>query len=356
VEVSVIDALDRLVPRTMPLTEVCAWVEARLIEDLAGVVQRRADALARTQAKRFRAVAPDRFYFDDHLYEVRLTLDPLDVTIVHIGVVALGVQTGPRGQPGSLELSLEGLGRLTGARIWIDTELGALEETLGEDVHRHFAGGYRWLESHVVGELLFVEHRATVELYMEVRSHLASQLADLVALYGMNRRRAFYLLDPRAIQTALVRAGATRATLSSSPIELTALMTTRLLDPGETVSKASLVEDRALSLSLSESLYAPTGLNLAEGAFYETSQVMSMPLVREGRLQLTAVFPLELRPEIEPVLEKQRDRFGEVLQRNGKFSVERVIGRGRTLDGAVAPGDIAELLGRFTGGYVDSAG
>jgi hypothetical protein len=293
---------------------------------------------------------------DDRLYEVRLTPDPLDTTVIHVGVVALGAPTGSRRKPEALELSLDGLGRLTCARLWIDSDLGAMEEALAKDVSSHFAGGYRWLESHVVGELLVVEHRATVELYIEIRSHLAPELADLVALYGMDRQRAFYLLDPRAIQTALVRAGENRATLSSSPIELTALMTTRLLDPAETVSQASLAEDRALSLKLSESLYAPTGLNLAEGAFYKTSQVTSMPLVREGRLQLTAIFPTDLRPEIEPVLEKQRDRFSEILQRNGKFSVERVIGRGRMLDGAVAPGDIAELFGRFTGGYVDSTG
>lgn len=325
-----------------------------MINDLSGVVEQRVEVMSRAQGRRFRAVTPDRFYLDDELYEVRIVLDPLDATVIHISVIALGASRPSRPEPAPLDLPLDGLGQLTRARLWIDDRLGVLEDLLAADVRCHFAGGYRWLESHVVGELLVVEHRATIELYMEVRSHLPRTLADLVALYGMDRRRAFYLLDPRAIQTALARAVENRASLASSPIELATLMTTQLLDPDETVAQASLAEDRTLSLKLSESRYARTRLNLVENAFYETSRVESLPLVRDGRLQLTAVFPSDLRQEIEPVLTRLRSRCSEILKRNGKFSVERVIGRGRRPNAKVAPGDIAELLGRFTGGYADS--
>ena len=325
-----------------------------MINDLGSVVTHRVEVISRAQEWRFRAITPDRFYLNDRLYEVRITPDPVNATIVHIGVIALGGPKAPEGERESLALPLDGLGQLTCARLSVDESLGALEDLLAADVSSHFAGGYRWLESHVVGELLVVEHRATIELYMEIRSRLPRNLADLVALYGMDRRCAFYLLDPRAIQTALTRAAENRANLASSPIELATLMTTQLLDPEETVAQASLVEDRTLSLKLSESRYARTGLNLVEDAFYETSQVESLPLVREGRLQLTAVFPSDLRQEIEPVLTKLRGRCDEILKRNGKFSVERMIGKGRRPDRKVAPGDIAELLGRFAGGYADS--
>lgn len=328
--------------------------EAYLINDLCDVVKQRVDAISRAQGRRFRAVSANRFYLDDRLYEVRIAQDPLDPTVVQIGVLPLGAIKTRVHEREPLDLPLDGLGQLTRARVWIDGDLSVAENLLAADVSSHFAGGYRWLESHVVGELLAVEHRATIELYMEIRSHLTRKLADLVALYGMDRRNAFYLLDPRAIQTALARTAENRASLASSPIELTAQMTTQLLDPGETVAQASLAEDRTLSLKLSESRYAQTGLNLAEDAFYKTSQVESLPLVREGRVQLTAVFPSDLRQEIEPVLIGLGGRCREILQRNGKFSVERVIGRGRNLNARVTPGDVAELLGRFAGGYSDS--
>jgi hypothetical protein len=250
------------------------------------------------------------------------------------------------------ELALQGRGRYSSLRLYLGEGLKRQEEELAEDLSAHFSAGYRWLEAHVVGELLAVEFGMTIELYMELRSALTAKLADLVAVYGMNSRAAFYLLDPRAVQTALDRATASRGNIDSSPIELTTMLVTQLLDPEETVARMSLAEGRPLELKLEDSRYAATGLNLAEGAFYDTSRVVSFPLVREGRVQLTAVFPAALQWQIEPKLHIVAGRCAEIVNRQRRFAANRLLSTRSSL--AVDAGGVAEVFGRFAGGFTDS--
>jgi hypothetical protein len=252
-----------------------------------------------------------------------------------------------------LSVDLSGPGRYAKVLISVEAPLLDMGDHVAADVAAVYECGYRWLQAHVLGELTAVEHRLILELYMEVRSVLPTPVADLVALYAMDRRAAFYLLDPIAVEHALARA-LTRRSNAGSPLELITMLVTQSLDPDLTVARASLAEDQPLVLRLEASRYADTGLNFAEGVFYDTPTLISQPLVRDRRLRLTAVYPAHLQADVEPRLAGIVSRLDDIIRLHSRFAVRRTFGHKRASSAPDALKTVMQAAGWFAGGVVDT--
>jgi hypothetical protein len=354
VERGMVDALNALTLKEHSLAAVCAVVEDRIGEHLDELMLRQVETVAQSAERRFRLVSQRAFYLDSQAYEVRITEHPTEPTTVQLAVVKIGTAAGTSSPRAPVKLSLNGHGRYSVGMLYVDEDLQSIEDLLASGVQAAFAAGYRWLEAHIIEELLAIEYRLAIELYKEVRSVLPPLLANAVGLYGVSKRDAFYLLDPIAVQTAFARAIERRANVAASPIEVTTLLVTQMLDPDETMSQVSLAEGRRLALKLENSRYASTGLNLVEQMFYDTNELMHCPLVREGKLRITAAYPASMDEQIGPALARIADRCAEIVRIYAKFVFQRAYGQHEKIYTPTLLEGVARLAGFFFGGFTDS--
>jgi hypothetical protein len=352
----IVDALNAWGPKERPLAAVCGLVEEQLAVHIAELMLQRVQAMAQAAGRRFRSVPQQGFYIDAQAYKVRITEHPTDPATIQLAIMKTGAGAGVEvaSPPTPLKLALDGNGLYSTGMLYVDDDLKSIEEIIAADVQATYAAGYRWLEAHVLGELLAIEYRVAIELYMEVRSVLPPMLADAVGLYGVSKQNAFYMLDPSAIQTAFARAIEQRANVTVSPLEVTTLLVTQMLDPDETMSQVSLAEGRPVTLELENSPYAYTGLNLVENVFYNTNNLMHFPLVREGRLRVTAAYPASMNEQIAPELARITDRCAEIVHTHANFVLQRAYGQHREGYAPTLLESLARLAGWFTGGFMDS--
>jgi hypothetical protein len=337
------------------LLERCDLVEDTILARAGSLVIDRISLTSQLWGWRFRSASRNRFYIDTELYEVRVTEHPTTPTTIQIAVVPANHHRDLAYSGEPLTVSLDGNGRYLRAHLFLDCSFERCEDRLAADLQAHFRAGYRWLEAHVMGELLSLEHQLASELYVEVRSVLDHPIVDLVALYIVDRGGAYYMLDPRAIQIALARATARHGTSDESSIELTALLVTQLLTPGETVAQASLKEHRTLDVPLEQSQYVESGLQIAENVFYGTMNLVSQPLVYEGDLRITAVYPCDLQGRIAARLTGIAGSLAEIVKKNASLAARRTTGRSaRRVLSEQDVDRLVDLFGRFSGSFAGS--
>jgi hypothetical protein len=351
IEARILGALNGLIPLPLSLVEVCTRVETELARMSLVFVAECAATFAHTHSDEFQAAGQGRFRIGRDWYEAR-TIDSAEVPATLELMIRPIAILPERRVVSRLAMDVPGPGRYAKVLIVVESPLLELGDQVAADVATAYESGYRWLQAHVLGELTAVEHRLILGLYMEVRSVLPSPLADIVALYAMDRRAAFYLLDPIAVQSALARALSRRSN-AGSPLELITMLVTQSLDPDVTVARASLAEDQALVVRLEASRYAETGLNFAEGVFYDTPSLVSQPLVRDRRLRLTAVYPAHLQADIEPRLAGIASRLDEIVRLHSRFAIRRAFGRERASTAPDALKTVMQAAGWFASGVID---
>jgi hypothetical protein len=351
----IIDELDEVKPGARSLLELCDVVEEKIRVGVGRLVTARIQQFVEAAGLCFRLASSDRFYVESQLYDVRITDHPTSLTRLQVVVLAAGTNAdlGALGEP--LKIALSGSGRYSAADLILDDRFAGCHDRIAAELQGHFRAGYRWLEAHVMGGLLELEHRLTIELYIEIRSVIDRPLADLVALYVVDSRGAYYMLDHQAIETAFAHAIKSRSGNDGSPLRLTALLATQLLTPTDTVAQASLSEHRSLDVPLEESRYLQSGLQIAESVFYDTMRLVAQPLVYDRPLQITAVYPRDMQGEVAPKLKLIAGRLDDVLERNADLLMRTGYGRiVHALTDKEAIDRMAEIVGRFAGGYASS--
>jgi hypothetical protein len=251
-------------------------------------------------------------------------------------------------------VELYGGGRYTKVNIEVDERLGAKLDRIASALHEYLQGGYRRMETHVVAELLAVEHRVAIDLYAEVRGAFEEEIALHIGLYFLlPDGRAMYQLDPLAIQTVLSRLEAKRPTASASPLALAAILVKGWVKTEDTVAEHALSASQPLGFRLQELAYTTTpGFDIAEDGIYQGSYLICQPIVRDAPIRLIAAYPVGLREIVEADLDRMAPRFGEILLRHERATKRMLMGGpGTTRWNA---GRFAELLGRFIGGFAES--
>jgi hypothetical protein len=76
----------------LPLVEVCSEAETRILAGVEEVVQRRAEVLGASRGQSFRTIAPHHFSLEGRQFEVRVAQDPLDASVVNIGLTPVGIR------------------------------------------------------------------------------------------------------------------------------------------------------------------------------------------------------------------------------------------------------------------------
>ncbi|HEY5942328.1 MAG TPA: hypothetical protein VIT89_05640 [Solirubrobacterales bacterium] len=78
-----------------------------------------------------------------------------------------------------------------------DQRLGPKLDRISSALQQYLQSGYRRMETHVVAELLRVEHRLAIDLYADVRAAVKDPAGTHVGLYCLlPNGQAMYLLDP----------------------------------------------------------------------------------------------------------------------------------------------------------------
>jgi hypothetical protein len=346
-----LDVLGPILGLRVPLPEICSLAEVRLMESVTEVVQDVVTAAPFT-AQRTSNV---RFALEGTVFEIRIREAVSDSETLYVQIGEVGARWSRKGVV-KARASIRGAGQYSLVAIRLDRRLGAVAERLAQALQAHFESEYRRLEAHVVGALLSAQHQLATRLYVELRSVLPEDVAARVGLYGLlEDGRALYFLDPPAIQAALRHIARSRPSVAASPLELTSLLVRGWVRFEETFAKTVLVEDRPMEFTLEDLRYTTvTGYDLAERGLYGTTDVICHPLVREGQVRLVAGYPLRLREQVDPKLERLEPRFRAIVSEYAS-SIRALVGVDRLLpERHWTVSRFAELLGRFTGGFVDA--
>ncbi|HEY5941737.1 MAG TPA: hypothetical protein VIT89_02600 [Solirubrobacterales bacterium] len=121
----------------------------------------------------------------------------------------------------------------------------------------------------------------------------------------------------------------------------------------DTIAERALAASQPLDFRLQDLAYTTTpGFDVAEGGLYEMNDLICQPLVPDAPVRLIAAYPVEMREAVEMELDRLRPRFAETLMRHAGDT--RKLLKGRSTAEWWNADRLAELLGRFTGGFTDS--
>lgn len=336
----------------LALPDVCRYAEERMtggIQDLIG------ETAGADEPRGEAAPLSPRFLFGGTVYESRIGQSPSDPGRLLIAIGEASTEW-PKTSFIHVQIAIRGSGLYTCVAVEADPRLQPVVDSVAETIQAYFEDGYRRLEAHVVGELLAIEHRVAIDLYMEIRSVVDESAASRVGLYGLlDDGRAMYLLDPLAIQEALGQLNRERPTVSASPVALASVLVRGWVKTEDTIAKKALGVDEPIGFQLQDLRYTTTpGFDVAEGGLYGAADLICQPLVRDGSVRLIAAYPVGLRELVEARIDALRPRFAQILADRGAMTRRIVRGDASNHDRSWSIDRFAELLGRFTGGFTES--
>jgi hypothetical protein len=344
--------LDGTFALKVALPEACRYAEERIEAGIPGVIRETVDA---DEVKSDAAPAAPRFLFGDTVYESRTGQAPSAPDTLLVAMGEAGARW-PKANFVQVQTEIRGSGLYTSVVVEADSRLRPIVESVSKAIQTYVEDGYRRLEAHAVGELLAIEHRVAIDLYMEIRSAVDTPAASHVGLYGLlDDGRAMYLLDPLAIQEALKQLNSERLTVSASPVALASVLVKGWVKTDDTIAKKALGVDQPIEFRLQDLRYTTTpGFDVAEGGLYGATELICQPLVRDGSVRLIAAYPIVLRDLVEKRLDALRPRLAQILADRGAMTKRLIRGDAGSPDRRWSIDRFAELLGRFAGGFTES--
>jgi hypothetical protein len=174
--------------------------------------------------------------------------------------------------------------------------------------------GYRWLTEYVRATLNGLRTETTEALYSYLRQLFPAKIVDDIWLYAIVEQHGIYVPDSLAFQAAIERVSQRRIATSQSPVRLATDFSTRLIEFDKVFSKIAISQDSTVVGRMVEAPYAGSGIELAEEAIYQSKEFVIQPLVREGKVLLSAAYPTPIRSLVEPVLKKEREQFRQIIK------------------------------------------
>ena len=338
--------LQSLFDLQIELPEACREAEARIADGISEVIEEVIGASK--QPGEGSSILHDGIRFEVRAREIAGDASTL---VVAIGETATHWNAAAFAQ---VPITLSGSGMYTTVTVEADERLKESLDQIATALQQYLQGGYRRMETHVVAELLKVEHRLAVDLYAEVRGPLEESAASHVGLYCLlPNGQATYLLDPLAIQIALSRLESQRPTTSASPLALATILVKGWVKSEDTIAERALVASQPLGFRSQDLSYTTTpGFDVAEGSLYERADLICQPLVPNAPVRLIAAYPIEMRDAVEKELDRLSPRFADTLAKHAVTTKKLV--RSRPDSGWWNADRLAELLGRFAGGFTDS--
>jgi hypothetical protein len=342
--------LDDLGSIRQPLLDLCDLVENHLVEVAAGEVSTCVATLAAAHDQRFVSLSDRQFSVDGKLYETRVTENVRRPLVLDVAIAPIAAQSDWKLPRSPEKVKVHGAGRYAEVDIYLHESLAAARESMASALKAIFEVGYRWLQAHVMGELIDIEHAACSAMYTELRKSLPPPLWQHIWLYVLAERKGLYVPDPIVVQDVLTTASARRSVGSLSPLELTVDFATRMLEANNTVSMGAIAADSIFEGDFSASPYASTGFGVTEELVWQYDTFAVQPLVRGGKILVVAGYPANLQAEIQPMLEKSKNRLAHVVNDQAKSMHRRVLGLKH--EGEVHERfrqQVMELGGTFTG-------
>ncbi len=288
--------LDRYFPKTgsASLIEVCDQVEDVLVGLVETTTLDQIRALSIEADVRFVTGPSPSFVYDNMIYEIRTLEHP-----THFN---------------SLRIVIRSTGKYVEVRVTTDRAFLACQSLIAEAAVLVLESGYRWLTEYVRATLNGLRTETTEALYSYLRQLFPAKIVDDIWLYAIVEQHGIYVPDSLAFQAAIERVSQRRIATSQSPVRLATDFSTRLIEFDKVFSKIAISQDSTVVGRMVEAPYAGSGIELAEEAIYQSKEFVIQPLVREGKVLLSAAYPTPIRSLVEPVLKKEREQFRQIIK------------------------------------------
>lgn len=325
--------------------------ESRILDHLhEAILQFMGDVAGRHRLSFRRGEASD-FVFDSASYTLRISERVLEPHLLEIALLKESEPV-PHDDWDVEKISLESRGRYGEIRLYIPAKISHLTVGMAKLIHELMMSGYLWLEEYVKRKLDEIHGDTADELYSIIRRTLPSKLANEVLLYAITDRKGVYI--PSRFHTAKIGTVKRDRKIvdKRSSLEMAIQLSTHILDLDQVFAKVIFEIQRPIVMSFGDVEYKETGFHLVEREVYQSDEIVSQPLVSEGRILLAAAYPPEVRADVENVLwRKQRD-FLQVLER--QFSIRKqmmkVLARRRS--SLAISSELVASMGSFIGGLV----
>lgn len=246
--------------------------------------------------------------------------------------------------------AVHGLGRYKAVLIAVGEALAGHAEPLAVLLSSGLSAGYRGAFTRVQAEVSKAHGSTDGQLLVLLREWIPPSAARSVYLYRHDRDTTTQLVDDTSLSLSCETSRKLRLPSPVSPVELQLTISDRQFAFSGTASHGAVQASRSIEGSLDDRTLAYSGslAEIAERQLLHGSNYVVTPLASRGEHHLTAVYPPDVRGDVEPRLLQGTDEFAELLGRKGTTRK-----RSRSTGGA---GDLAELLGRFAGGFTQAAG
>lgn len=212
---------------------------------------------------------------------------------------------------------------------------------------------YRRMEEYVKQAIEKMKDETGDALYEHIRRVFVRkpELVNDIWLYVEIDNHGIYTMDTAHRNIVLERTAERLRNINSSPIELAVRIFTERTPFGMTYSGKSVKEDATITDNLSSASYIGSGIQIAEERIYKCDSHSCQPLVREGKNLLSACYPAKLTSEIEPILQKERKTFKEILSQksNSIKKVVNILEQRNFIDCGLAP-KVFECIGALLKG------
>lgn len=330
------------------LVATCEQLEATLIDVIRRYLIRELASIAKASATHF-AGDDEYFVFDDRNYRVLAVEHPSRRNVLAITVRA--VERGGRLIRRPLEVQLDSLGRYVKLSVRFDSGLARHQYGVAEVLKAVVESAYRWLTEYVRLALEQLSNDTAEDLYSHLWQVLPPRLAENIWLCAIAEDHGLYIPNRLSRDRALAKAAQRSCDTRESPLELVAEFTTEMTRFDEMFAKEVLRTGLPTPVNLPRAKYSWSGFQVAEEAIYQTEQIVTHPLVREGNTLMVAGYPAGLRQDIEALMEREKPTLKEILERRATTlrSLIRDINRRGIL--SRIPSELSAHAGAFAGEF-----
>jgi hypothetical protein len=208
---------------------------------------------------------------------------------------------------------------------------------------------YKWLEQkvlHLIGSNFIVSQG--IYDYLRV-IFLKKELVENIWLYASYNNTGLYIIDKPVIEKSLNSFEPLSKKIGLNPLQILTEILEKRLDFNDTASSIVTTNDKTIDFELTKLDYSENN-NLfthAEIAIFGTNAVTGIPIEIEGNYRLVAGIPVNLKEEIEPILNAHREQ----LKIEYKLIYSRLARFSKSLSNTKTNVNMGKI-GEFVGGMI----
>ncbi len=201
--------------------------------------------------------------------------------------------------------SIEGLGKFKELIIRLESSL----KDFGPDIillsKLLLETGYIWLTESLNLTCSKLEDSIAFEFYSSLRKVLPEKLSKNIWLHISIDGTGFNIVDNRARDRILFNAGKRKLSVNKSPIEVSSIFLTQIIEYEKSFLKQSVINDEPIIVELSQAPYKETGSQIADQVIFKKDNIVVNPIIRDDKFLLAACYQIKYHDAVKYVLQKE---------------------------------------------------